>query len=126
MSYQAQCIEILDMRFAAQVSVQEFSQWLAQIEQRFNQHQPFVLVMQTAKDTTFPEEYRKIQSVWYKANKALFYQYCIGLVRIAQDQQDLERLDTPNLHAAWGVPYFVTLQHSDALQWALQRWICKI
>ncbi len=36
-----------------------------------------------------------------------------------------QRLNTPSLHAAWRVPYYVTLEQSDALQWAVQRWICK-
>ncbi len=48
----------------------------------------------------------------------------MGLVRIAQDPTDQQRLNTPSLHAAWRVPYYVTLDHSDALQWAVQRWIC--
>lgn len=126
MSYTSTSIQIKDMRFSAHVSVAEFERWLAEVEQFFLLKQNFVLVMTTEIGTTFADEYRQIQAVWYKRYKADFFKYCIGLVRIAQDQKDQQRLNTPALHAAWRVPYYVSLEHSDALQWAVQRWICKI
>lgn len=126
MSYTSTSIQIKDMRFSAHVSVAEFERWLAEVEQFFLLKQNFVLVMTTEIGTTFADEYRQIQAVWYKRYKADFFKYCIGLVRIAQDQKDQQRLNAPALHAAWRVPYYVSLEHSDALQWAVQRWICKI
>ncbi len=126
MSYTSTSIQIKDMRFSAHVSVAEFERWLAEVEQFFLLKQNFVLVMTTEIGTTFPDEYRQIQATWYKRYKADFFKYCIGLVRIAQDQKDQQRLNAPALHAAWRVPYYVSLEHSDALQWAVQRWICKI
>ena len=125
MTYCCTHMHILDMRFAADVSVAEFEQWLTQVERFFLKDQYFVLVMQTEEGTTFPEEYRQIQAVWYKKFKQQFFQYCLGLVRIAQDAEDFQRLNTPALHAAWRVPYYVSLEQSDALQWAVQRWICN-
>lgn len=126
MSYTSTSIQIKDMHFSAHVSVAEFERWLAEVEQFFLLKQNFVLVMTTEIGTTFADEYRQIQAVWYKCYKADFFKYCIGLVRIAQDQKDQQRLNAPALHAAWRVPYYVSLEHSDALQWAVQRWICKI
>lgn len=126
MSYTSTSIQIKDMRFSAHVSVAEFERWLAEVEQFFLLKQNFVLVMTTEIGTTFADEYRQIQATWYKRYKADFFKYCIGLVRIAQDQKDQQRLNAPALHAAWRVPYYVSLEHSDALQWAVQRWICKI
>ena len=124
MSYRSTHIQIMDMRFAAHVSLAEFELWLTQIERLLLKKQMFVVVMHTESGTTFPDEYRQRQAVWYKQYKSLFAQYCIGLVRIAQDSQDQQRLNTPALHAAWRVPYYVTLDYADALQWAVQRWIC--
>ena len=125
MSYEVTHMQILDMRFSAHVSVAEFELWLTQIERLLLKKQKFVLVMQTEIETRFPEAYRQLQGVWYKKFKQLFFQYCLGLVRIAQDSVDQERLNTPALHAAWRVPYYVTLDQSDALQWAVQRWLCQ-
>ncbi len=58
-------------------------------------------------------------------NKVKFFKYCVGLVRIALDDADQQRLNSPALHVAWRVPYYVTLDRCDALQWAVQRWICR-
>jgi hypothetical protein len=55
-------MHILDMRFAANVSVAEFEQWLARIQHYFEHKQNFVLIMQTDVNTEFPEEYRAIQA----------------------------------------------------------------
>ncbi|WP_130803147.1 hypothetical protein [Acinetobacter ihumii] len=118
------CIQILDMQFSGQVSSVEFEDWLSQIQVLLDQKQNFVLVMHTLPETEFPEDYREIQSRWYKCYKALFFQYCLGLARIAQDEEDRIRLDTPALQQAWKVPYFVSLSKTDALQWAVQRSLC--
>ncbi|MCH7385762.1 hypothetical protein MMO39_00400 [Acinetobacter modestus] len=116
-------MHILDMRFAAHVSVAEFEQWLTHIQQYFEQKRSFVLIMQTELNTEFPEEYRVIQGKWYKKYKQDFYQYCLGFARIAQDEADRARLDTAALQKAWHVPYFVSLEKTDAVQWAMQRYL---
>lgn len=125
MSYQSRQIHVVEMTFSNTVSIAEFQQWLTEVETFLLRQQAFVLVMQTHTETTFPEEYRKLQAVWYKKHKSAFFKYCIGLARIALDDADLQRLNTPALHAAWRVPYHVTLDHADALHWAVQRWSCK-
>ncbi len=125
MSYQSRHIQIVEMIFSNTVSLAEFQQWLTEVETFLLRQQVFVLVMQTHAETTFPEEYRQLQAVWYKKYKADFFKYCMGLARIALDDADLKRLNTPALNAAWRVPYHVTLDHADALHWAVQRWSCK-
>lgn len=123
MSYQSIHIQIKEMIFSKDVSIVEFQFWLAEVETFLCQQQNFVLVVRSVAGTTFPQEYRQIQSRWYKKNKANFFKCCVGLVRIALDQADQERLNTPALHVAWQVPYYVTLDRADALQWAVQRWL---
>jgi hypothetical protein len=114
-------MHILDLRFSDHVSIAEFEHWLAHIQHYLDQQKGFVLIMQSAIDTQFPENYRTIQSQWYKQYKNDFYQYCLGLARIAQDENDRLRLDTPALQKAWQVPYFVSLDKHAAVQWAMQR-----
>ncbi|WP_151957634.1 hypothetical protein [Acinetobacter guillouiae] len=123
MSYQSIHIQIKEMIFSKDVSIVEFQFWLAEVETFLCQQQNFVLVVRSVAGTTFPQEYRQIQANWYKKNKANFFKYCVGLVRIALDQADQERLNIPALHVAWQVPYYVTLDRADALQWAVQRWL---
>ncbi|MCU4357534.1 hypothetical protein [Acinetobacter ursingii] len=125
MTLNSHYIQILNMQFSGCVSSQEFEDWLSQIQIFLDQGRTFVLVMQTSPNTEFPEDYREIQSRWYKKYKTLFFQYCLGLARIAQDEEDRIRLDTPALQQAWKVPYFVSLSQTDALNWAVQRSLCK-
>lgn len=116
-------INILDMTFFGRVSIQEFEQWLVHIQQYLEQKKPFVLIMHTEINTEFPEEYRALQADWYKQYKQDFFKFCLGLARIAQDENDRIRLDTPALQKAWQVPYFVCLEKNDAVHWATQRYI---
>jgi hypothetical protein len=121
MTYQVRELPIIEMEFSDDVTSSEFQQWLKDVEQLLNEKAKFVLIMKTAEHTNFPDDYRKIQSVWYKKNKDAFFNQCVGLVRIAHDQYDLARLNTSALHEAWKVPYFVTLTKQDALKWAVER-----
>ncbi len=124
MSFHSQDIVILDMQLSAQVTAEELAQWLAHIARYLSEKRNFVLIMQSAIDATFPENYRSIQSKWYKQHKAEFFKYCLGLVRIAPTPEEQVRLDTPALHQAWQVPYLVTCAKTEALNWAIQRYLC--
>lgn len=126
MSFYSQDMVILDMRFSAQVTAAEFAQWLQHIAQYLTQQRHFVLVMQSSVDASFPSDYRAVQSTWYKQHKADFFQYCLGLVRITQTPEEQIRLDTPALHKAWHVPYFVTCSKTEAFNWAMQRYLCRV
>ena len=64
---------------------------------------------------------RAIQALWYKQHKPAFRVYCKGLVRIASSAAEQQRLDTPALHAAWGVPYYVTTDDADGMRWVGQQ-----
>ena len=112
---------LLDIRFSEQVTVEEFSQWLQVITGYFEREQDFVLLMQTEPNTIFPERYRAFQGKWFKQYKQQFYRYCAALIRIAQDEVDQQRMDTPALRQAWKVPYFVALRKSDAIDWLVVR-----
>lgn len=122
MSYQSSLIHILDVKFQQHVNETEFQTWLNQVTDLLERQQRFVLVIQSAPETHFYDNYRLLQASWYKRYKDQFFQYCIGLARIALDDTDQVRLNSPALHAAWRVPYFVSLDHQQAMQWALQRW----
>ncbi len=124
MSYSSEHIQIMDMRFSAHVTVAEFEQWLSQVERFFLKNRTLFWSCKPKSVRNFLRNTVNCKRFGTK-NTNNFFQYCLGLVRIAQDPTDQQRLNTPSLHAAWRVPYYVTLDHSDALQWAVQRWICK-
>lgn len=114
---------VVEAVFQGDVSCDEIEDWLAHIERLIEQRQPFYFISTTLAGTTLAEGYRAIQGVWYKRHKASFQGCCRGLVRIAGDAEERDRLDTPALHAAWGVPYFVTLERAQGLQWIAERMV---
>ncbi|MCD9088542.1 hypothetical protein [Stenotrophomonas sp. SY1] len=103
--------------FHGQVSAEEIRHWLADVERLIVAGTPFYFIATTLPGASFCDDYRAIQAVWYKQHKAAFRSFCRGLVRIATSAEEQQRLDTPALHAAWGVPYFVTTDAAAGTRW---------
>lgn len=112
---------VVEAVFHDQVDAAQIRQWLDGIERLIEDRQPFFFISSTREGSTLAEDYRAIQGVWYKQHKAAFREVCQGLVRIACDADEQTRLDTPALHAAWGVPYFVTLDRTHGYRWIAER-----
>lgn len=112
---------VVEAVFHDLVSAAEIRQWLAQIDSLLLRQEDFYFVASTRQHSKFAEDYRSIQARWFKQYKAAFRRHCRGIVRIAHDLAEQERLDTPALHVAWGVPYAVTLERSAAYHWVLQQ-----
>ncbi|KRG68552.1 hypothetical protein ABB27_07470 [Stenotrophomonas terrae] len=103
------------------VSADEIRYWLQRVEALIVTATPFYFIASTAPGASFSDDYRAIQAVWYKQHKPAFRQHCRGLVRIASSAAEQQRLDTPALHAAWGVPYLVTTDAADGMRWIGQQ-----
>lgn len=114
---------VVEAVFHDQVDAAQIRQWLDGIERLIEGRQPFFFISSTREGSTFVEDYRAIQGVWYKQHKEAFREVCQGLVRIACDADEQARLDTPALHAAWGVPYFVTLNRTHGYRWIAERMV---
>ncbi|WXL25850.1 hypothetical protein WG219_21580 [Ectopseudomonas mendocina] len=114
---------VVDAVFQGLVSAGEIRDWLEGIETLLKAEQPFYFVSCTLAGTEFDEDYRAIQALWYKQYKPAFRNHCRGIVRVARDAAEQARLDTPALHAAWGVPYFVTQDKTQGYQWIAQRMV---
>ena len=114
---------VVEAVFHDQVDAAQIRQWLDGIERLIEDRQPVFFISSTREGSTLAEDYRAIQGVWYKQHKAAFREVCKGLVRIACDADEQTRLDTPALHAAWGVPYFVTLDRTHGYRWIAERMV---
>lgn len=114
---------VVEAVFADDVSLDDIRDWLVHIERLIARRQPFYFISSTQAGASLAEGYRAVQGAWYKRNKANFQTCCHGLVRIAADAEERQRLDTPALHAAWGVPYFVTLEREQGFQWIAERMV---
>lgn len=114
---------IFEALFSDYVSAQEINDWLTKIDQAIAQGRAFFFIAHTQPHTRFAADYRSVQALWYKAHREAFARHCLGLVRIAADEAEHARLDSPTLHAAWGVPYFVARERQQAFDWLQQRMV---
>ncbi len=114
---------VLEAVFHGFVAAEDIRDWLASVDRVIERGQAFYFIASTLENATFDEAYRAIQAHWYKANREHFRARCLGLVRIAHSEAERARLDTPALHAAWGVPYFVALNREQGQQWIAQRMV---
>ncbi|HIE5096828.1 hypothetical protein WG628_21950 [Stenotrophomonas maltophilia] len=103
--------------FHGRVDADQIQYWLQRVQALIEATRPFYFVATTMAGATFCDDYRALQAVWYRQHKAAFRQYCRGLVRIAGTAAEQQRLDTPALHAAWAVPYFVTTDAGAGMRW---------
>ncbi|WP_211343370.1 hypothetical protein [Lampropedia puyangensis] len=117
-------VALVDAVFHGEVATAEIRDWLSHVETLLLRRQDFLFMASTAEGATFSKDYRAVQAQWYRQHKAAFHQHCRGLVRIAHSAQEQARLDTPALHAAWGVPYAVVTDRAGAYEWLVQRMEC--
>lgn len=109
---------IVQMCFRGNISEAQFEQWLATLTNYLERNQPFAVISWTEEPLSLPEAYRQLEAIWYKQYKQQFAQCCKGLVRIASDEAEFARLNTPAMHKAWGCPYFVCCDLATAQHWA--------
>lgn len=112
---------IVEAVFQQHVSADEIREWLAHIGHLLERQQPFFFIASTQVNTTFTQDYRTLQAFWYRQHKSAFQIYCLGLVRIAGNAAEQERLDTPALHRTWGIPYFVTQERAQGYRWIAEH-----
>ena len=112
---------LIHIDFINPITSQAFEQWLDEMTGLLTKKQPFFAMYHSQIDLVLPENYRAKEALWYKAHKAEFFQYCQGVVRIATDEAEREKRDTPALHQAWGVPYAVVMTQAQAMEWINQQ-----
>lgn len=114
---------VVEAVFHDQVDDVQIQRWLTSIERLIEKRQPFFFISCTHINSTFSENYRAIQRGWYKKHKVAFREVCQGLVRVVEDAAEQARLDTRALHAAWGVPYFITQSRTQGYHWIAERMV---
>lgn len=112
---------VVQMHFTGQIQEDEFVGWMQQTSELLARQQPFAIVSSSAADMQLPSNYRQLEAVWYKANKGLLRQYCLGLARLANSDEQYQHLNGKAIHNAWPFPYFVSLSLDQAMTWANQQ-----
>jgi hypothetical protein len=70
---------------------EDIRRWLAAMDQWLAREEPFSVVLLTKNKGMSPLA-RREQGIWFKQNKATLAQYCVGVARVVQQDQDPEKL----------------------------------
>ncbi|MFB2537729.1 MULTISPECIES: hypothetical protein [unclassified Acinetobacter] len=114
---QHDCCTLLLIQFKSPITEQQFTAWLNSMSALLQQQKAFMVMYDSEQDLILPDGYRSQEAQWYKANKDQFFKYCKAIVRIAADEQQRQKLDTPAMHKAWQVPYQVVADLAQAQLW---------
>ncbi|WP_410211755.1 hypothetical protein [Aquirhabdus sp.] len=112
---------VVQMHFTGHVTSAEFHEWLMNTTLLMARAVPFSVVTSSAVDLSLPEDYRKQEAIWYKANKDLLSQSCKGIARVVHDEQQFAQFNSKAMHHAWPCPFFVSLSLHEAISWAEQQ-----
>ncbi len=106
---------VLWVKFSGTVSVEQVIEWLAEMDQALYRAQPYVIVMENGSLIDFPQEGKKHQVLWFKSNREAVASHCRGIVRIARDQLQAEKLLRPQVQNAFPCPMKVVMSVDQAV-----------
>ncbi len=104
------------VRFTGVVSMPDVDQWLELMDQALERARPYVMVMENSSLSDFPLEGKKHQVLWFKSNRRQVAAHCRGIVRIARDQQQADKLLRPQVQKAFPCPMRVVFTFDEALR----------
>ncbi len=81
----------------------------------------FGLVLSVEGKAAFTLEGKKQLNLWFKKNRQLLKERCIGLVRVNRDASKLARLKSKALSLAMPCPYRVVEQDQEALEYLRRK-----
>lgn len=90
---------VVTVNFVAIPSDDDIRRWLNAMDQWLAREEPFSVVLLTKNKGMSPEA-RREQGIWYKQNKARLAQFCVGVARVVQADQDPEKLAGPAMQKA--------------------------
>ncbi|WP_020407129.1 hypothetical protein [Hahella ganghwensis] len=106
---------VLWVRFSGNVTLHQVEEWLVSMDQALQRGEPYVIVMENGALLDFPLEGKKQQVLWFKANREAVASQCRGIVRIARDQIQADKLLRPQVQAAFPCPMKVVMSVEQAL-----------
>ncbi|MRI33037.1 hypothetical protein EOPP23_08580 [Endozoicomonas sp. OPT23] len=109
---------LVTIKFNSPASDAEARQWFADMSAMLARKEPFVMVMEAQPDSQFSPEARKEMSIWFKGNRSLLGEYCLGTARIVESEEHGQRVVSDNMQKAMPFPMKAFLSRTDAIKWS--------
>ena len=104
------------VQFTGVVTVDHVQQWLLEMDKALERAVPYVMVMENGSLIDFPQEGKKNQVLWFKSHRDQVATYCRGIVRIARDRQQADKLLRPQVQKAFPCPLRVVYTVEEAFR----------
>ncbi|GEM_PF-2680691 len=79
----------------------------------------FGLIFSTEGKAGFSAEAKKSMSIWFKTNKPLLKERCIGFARVNRSQSKTAKFTSKAMQLAMPCPYTVVTNNQEAREWVL-------
>ena len=108
---------LVEIHFNGPASDAQVPAWLDTMDQLLARQSPFGLLTATGPDSDFAEAGRRAMGIWFRQNRQPLQQFCVGVARVAPNQQAIQRLAGPKMQAAMPCPIFASVERAEALAW---------
>ena len=108
-------IDLIYTHYHGKVSEQEVVKWSKSMVEINQQSQKFIVITDNTHLEHFDQEGRKHQVLWFKQQKETLSSRCLGIIRIARDDLQAERLNRPQMQKAFPCPLLVVGNLEEAL-----------
>lgn len=112
---------LVDVCFQGAAGEDQVLQWLCVMNQLLQRQQPFGLLTKTKRESDFSDLARKAMGLWFKQQKESIGLWCVGVSRVAMDEQAVERLAGPKMQAAMPCPIFASTDETCAREWIKEK-----
>jgi hypothetical protein len=112
---------LVEVCFNGPASAAQVNQWLEVMNALFERQQSFGLLTMTSTHSDFSDAGRRAMGLWFKQNRELLAQYCVGVARVAAEDSAVERLAGPKMQAAMPCPIFASVDKAVARGWLQEK-----
>lgn len=94
---------IIHLHFPSFPQDEMVSRWISELDNIINRHEPYIVISTFDNNYQFSQNARKEEMYWFKRNKPLLNEYCLGMLRITRDEEMLAKLNSPAMKK--GMPF---------------------
>lgn len=108
---------MVEVVFQGAANQQQVAHWLREMDALIDKKQPFGLLTKTTSESDFSDLARKAMGLWFKQQKELIGRWCVGVSRVAPNQDAVQRMAGEKMQAAMPCPIFASASEDEARQW---------
>ena len=112
---------LVEICFNGPADESDVQSWLEAMNALFEKNQPFGLMTRTSENSDFSDAGRKAMGLWFKQSREQIARHCVGVARIAPNEEAVARLAGPKMQAAMPCPIIASVDPAQARAWLVAK-----